>query len=134
MTRLHGADLLVWAPVVGNLLLAAWAGLSSLRGRRLLSPAFWGMLLAVLALLIVQVLAGVFLFAGGARPSAGLHVLYGVLVLAAAVAQYGLRPRGFLRARVGLGSGFPEPRLMALLCFTQAALLMRAWMTGAFGR
>ncbi len=134
MSRLHGADLLVWTPVVGNLLLAAWAGLSSLRGRWVLSAAFWAAMLGLLAVVSVQLLAGLVLLAAGARPGTGLHLLYGVLVAAGAVAQYGLRPRGFLRVRVAPGPGFPEPRVMALLCLTQAALLMRAWMTGVFGR
>jgi hypothetical protein len=134
MSRLHGADLLVWTSVAGNLLLAAWAGLSSLRGRRTLSPAFWAALLALLALLVVQAVPGLLLLAGGAAPRTGLHLLYGGLILVAGAAQYGLRPGGFLRARLGSGPAFPEARVMALLCFTQAALLMRAWMTGTFGR
>lgn len=134
LNRLHGADLLVWTPVLGNLLLAAWAGVSALRGRRILSPAFWAAVLVVLALFALEVISGVLLFAGGARPRAGLHLLYGVLVVAAGVAQYGLRPGGFLRGRIPPGPAFPESRVMALLCLTQAALIARAWMTGTFGR
>jgi len=134
MSRLHGAGLLVWTSVALNLLLAGWAGLSGVRRRRMLSPAFWAVLLLFLALLGIQTVSGLLLLAGGAAPRAGLHLLYGGLILAAAVAQYGLRPRGFLRARLASGPAWPEPRVMALLCFTQAALLMRAWMTGAFGR
>lgn len=134
MSRLHGADILIWVPVGGNLLLAAWAGLRSLRGHRVLPAGFWAGLLVLLAFLSVQLLAGVLLLAGGVRPRAGLHLLYGILVFAFALAQFGLRPRGFLRARLIAGPESPDARLMALLCFTQAALMLRAWMTGVFGR
>lgn len=134
LNRLHGMDLLIWTPVVGNFLLAAWAGLHVVGRRRMLPPAFWAVMLAVLAMLALQAVPGLLLLAGGVRPRAALHLLYGVLIVAAAVAQYGLRPGGFLRARVAAGPAFAESRVMALLCFTEAALMMRAWMTGAFGR
>ncbi|HEV8338970.1 MAG TPA: hypothetical protein VGR25_04850 [bacterium] len=134
MSRLHGAGLLVWTSVALNLLLAGWAGLSGMRGRRILSSPFWAVLLLSLALVGIEAVSGLLLLAGRAVPRTGLHLLYGGLILAAGVVQYGLRPRGFLRARLASGPTFPETRVMALLCFTQAALLMRAWMTGAFGR
>lgn len=134
MSRLHGAALLVWTSVALNLLLAGWAAVGSMRGRRVLSSGFWAVLLMFLALLGIQVVSGLLLLAGSVAPRTSLHLLYGSLILAAGAAQYGLRPRGFLRARLASGPAFPEPRVMALLCFTQAALLLRAWMTGAFGR
>ncbi len=131
----HGTAALVWGLVVGNLVLAVWAGWGRLRRRRVLPPAFWVVLLVVLAVLAIQGAAGVLLLLGGARPRAGLHLLYAVLVVGVGVAQYGLRPGGFVRRVMASPPGsLDEPRVLALLCFTQAALLMRAWMTGTFGR
>ncbi len=126
---LHGAGVLVWVPAAGNLVLAVWAGISGLRARRSLPPLFWAILLLLLAVLAVQAGAGLLLFLGGVPPRRGLHLLYGVLVAAAGVVQYGLRPRGFVRLRFAT-QAFDESRVLALLCLTQAALIMRAWMTG----
>lgn len=120
---------LVWVPAAGNLALAAWAGISGLRTRSSLSPLFWAALLLLLAVLAVQAGTGLLLVLGGVPPRRGLHLLYAALVAAAGVAQYGLRPRGFLRRR-SRSPGFNESRVLALLCLTQAALIMRAWMTG----
>jgi len=134
LDQLHGARFLVWTPVVGNILLAVWAGVSALRARRTLSPAFWATLLLVLAVLAVQAVPGALLFLAGARPRTWLHLLYAVLVVAGGVAQYGLRPGGALRRVVASTPGtFREPRVMALLCLTQAALIIRAWMTAVPG-
>jgi len=126
---LHGAGVLVWVPAVGNLVLAGWAAASWLRGRRSMSPLFWPALLLLLAVLAVQAGAGLLLFLRGVPPRRSLHLLYAGLVVAAGVAQYGLRPRGFLR-RGFAPQAFNESRVLALLCLTQAALVMRAWMTG----
>jgi len=135
LTQIHGAAVLVWMPVVGNFLLAAWAGVAWLRGRRVLPPLFWPVLLLVLAPLIVQAVAGLLLVFSGERPRTGLHLLYAALVVVAAIAQYGLRPGGAVRRVVTAASNaLPETQILALLCLTQAGLLMRAWMTGLFGR
>ena len=131
LNQIHGAAVLVWTPVVGNLVLAVWAWVSGLRGRRTLSPVFWAAVLLVLAVLAVQAAAGVLLFLGGPPPRRGLHLLYAVLVVVAGGAQYGLRPGAFLRRFLSAApEAFHEPRVLALLCLTQAALIMRAWMTG----
>ncbi|MDQ7848670.1 MAG: hypothetical protein QN152_07165 [Armatimonadota bacterium] len=126
---LHGAGVLVWVPAAGNLVLAAWAGISGLRARRSLSPIFWAILLLLLAILAVQAGTGLLLVLGGVPPRRGLHLLYAGLVATAAVTQYGLRPGGFLRRRLA-PQAFNESRVLALLCLTQAALIMRTWMTG----
>jgi hypothetical protein len=131
---IHGAGLLVWIPVAANLFLALWAFASGLAGRRTLSEIYWAAVFAVLALLAVQVLAGMLLFAGGSRPRTLLHVLYGISVAIVAVAQYGLRPGGWVRARILAGGSVRETTAMALLCLTQAGLVMRAWMTAFAGR
>lgn len=132
LDRLHSLGLLVWAPVIGNTLLAVWAGVAALGGRRTLSPIFWATVLVVLAILAVQAVPGILLFIAGARPRRGLHLVYALLVLLCGVAQYGLRPAGALRRVIApTPSAFREPRAMALLCLTQAALIARAWMTAA---
>ncbi len=135
LNQIHGAAVLLLAPLVGNLVLAVWAGLNWRHGRRTLPPAFWGVLLLLLAILTAQAAAGILMFLGGARPLTGLHLLYGVLVLAVGTVQYGLRPgtqlrRTFVRAPEDLN----EPRVLAVLCFFQFGLLARAWTTAIFGR
>ena len=131
LNQIHGTAVLVWTPVVVNLVLAIWAWVSGLRGRRTLSPVFWAVVLLVLAVLALQTAAGLLLFLGGTPPRRGLHLLYAVLVVVAGVAQYGLRPGAFLRRFLSPApQTFHEPRVLALLCLTQAALIMRAWMTG----
>jgi len=135
LNQIHGAAVLMWTPVVGNLVLALWAAVLRRLGRRVLPPAFWAALLLVLAVLALQGAAGLLLVLGGARPAAGLHLLYAVLVVLGGAAQYGLRPGAFLRRAVVPAPGeLDEPRVLALLCFTQALLIVRAWMTGAGGR
>lgn len=131
LNQIHGTVVLVWTPVVGNLVLAVWAWVSGLRGRRTLSSAFWTVVLLVLAVLVVQAAAGLLLLLGGTPLRRGIHLLYAVLVVVAGGVQYGLRPGGFLRRSLSPApQAFNEPRVLALLCLTQAALMMRAWMTG----
>jgi hypothetical protein len=136
LDTVHALGPLIIAAIAVNLLLAGWAFAAALGGRRALGPAFWAVLLVGLALVAVEVGLGILLAAGGARPRAPLHFLYGILVGAAAVVQFALRPGGFLRRSVQQTAGrvFKEPQVLALLCLTQAALLMRAYMTGALGR
>lgn len=130
---LHSLPALIVAVIAGNVILSAWAFAG--RRARHLSRGFWTLLLIVLVLLAIQVAAGLLLALGGARPRASLHFLYGILVIGGGIAQYGLRPGGFLRAIMLPGAAPPrEGRTMALLCLTQAALLFRAYTTGALGR
>ncbi|MDQ7843649.1 MAG: hypothetical protein QN141_13060 [Armatimonadota bacterium] len=131
---LHAFPALITLEIAGNVLLAGWALLADLRRSRL-GAAFWTLLLVVVALAAVQLAAGVILAVGGGRPRAPLHFLYGPLVLVGAVLQFGLRPGGALRrAMLRDPAGGREARALALLCLTQAALLARAYTTGAFGR
>lgn len=135
LSAVHASSALIIAVIAGNAVLAGWAFASDLRRMRALPGAFWTALLLVLALLVLQAAAGIVMTAGGARPKAALHFLYGILVLGTAVVQYGLRPGGFVRASArGDPARFREPRVLALICLTQAALIMRAYMTGVFGR
>ncbi|HXF83732.1 MAG TPA: hypothetical protein VNN19_13365 [bacterium] len=136
LIALHALPALLWLEIAGNAVLAGWALLSDLRRRSALSTAFWTVLLIVVLLVAVQAGAGILLAVGGARPRAPLHFLYGLLVGIGAVLQFGLRPGGGLRRAVwGAGAGpGRESRALTLLCLTQAALLVRAYTTGAFGR
>ena len=96
-------------------------------------PWFWTASRAGALVVAVQVLVGVVLFAGGARPGRALHLLYGLLALAAAFALVGLREGGWVRRLVATDAGSGTARTAALIAFTQAALLLRAWMTGVGG-
>ncbi len=133
---LHSLPILIVATIVGNAVLAVWAFAVHRQRRRTLGDVYWVLLLVVLALLTLQVGAGIVLALAGARPRTWLHILYGIVVAGVGVAQFGLRPRGFVRARQLLGFALDphSPRGMALICLTQAALLARAYTTGAFGR
>jgi len=92
---LHASTVLIYAPLIGNMLLAIAAGGYALR-RRPLPGWFWTATTLVVAVLAVQLVAGLVLFAVGTRPRRGLHVMYGVLTAVTAVIQFGLRPGGFL--------------------------------------
>ncbi len=132
---IHGVLALLWVPLLGNLVLAGWAGITWRRGRRMLPPAFWGVLLVVLAALAVQAAAGVVILLDGARPRAALHLLYGLLVAGTAIVQYGLRPGALLRRTfVAAPGSLHEAQVMTLVCFFQFGLLVRAWTTAVYGR
>ncbi|MDR7549711.1 MAG: hypothetical protein QN131_07230 [Armatimonadota bacterium] len=129
METVHAAPVLLFGLMVGYALLAVIAGACAV-GRRSLPPWFWTLSLVALLLVALQVLVGAGLFLGGARPRRGLHLLYGVLVLAAGLVQYGLRPGGFFRRTFARELTWDEARAMALIALTQAALIARAWTTG----
>jgi len=136
LVALHAYPTLIILGIAGNALLAGWALWVDLRRRSALSAAFWTVLLIVVALVAVQLAAGVMLAVGGSRPRVPLHFLYGILVVVGALLQFGMRPAGWLRWAMlrDLAASGREPRVLALLCLTQAALLARAYTTGAFGR
>jgi hypothetical protein len=133
LQSLHAAPILLYGPAAGYAFLAVAAGLSAV-GRRPLPAWFWTLSLLALVLVLVQAATGLLLMAFGARPRAGLHVLYGLLVLGAGSVQYGLRPRGLLRRTFAREMTWSEARALALLSLTQVALIARAWMTGLVGR
>lgn len=134
LLALHALPALLILEIAGNAVLAGWALLADLRKRSAMSAAFWTVLLIVVLVVAVQAGAGILLAAGGRSPRAPLHFLYGILVAAGAAVQFGMRPAGGLRRTVFRGLAGREPRALALLCLTQAALLARAYTTGAFGR
>ncbi len=129
LETLHATPILLYGPLVGNLLLAVAAGGYAVV-RRPLPAWFWTVSLVVLAALAALVGAGIALFVGGARPRRALHLMYAGFVVAGAVVQYGLRPGGFLRRRYAGELAKSEARILGLVCLTQFALIARAWMTG----
>lgn len=133
---LHGHRALIVGVIAANVALALWAFLAHLRGRRSMGQGFWTALLIVVAVMSVQLVAGVLLVFAGARPKSGLHYLYAAVVAALAIYLVGLRPGGFVRAQHAfwLGRDPHSPTSLALLCFVQAALIVRAFTTGALGR
>lgn len=135
LLTVHALSSLIGVAALGNAVLAAWAFGAHLLRSRALSRAFWVAILLVAAVVAIQVAFGLLLAVGGARPKTALHFLYGFLVAVTAAVQVGLRPGGFLRPAVTRTAGqFREPRWLALICLTQMALLLRAYMTGALGR
>jgi hypothetical protein len=129
LQQVHAESTLLYGSMLWYALLAVVAGVMAL-GRRMLPGWFWTLVRIGLIVVALQAAAGVLLFAGGARPSRALHVLYGLLVVAAGVIVDGLKPERFVRRTFAREMGSSEAKTVALICLTQAALLMRAWMTG----
>lgn len=126
---LHGAAILLYGPLLAYGFLAVCAGAYAI-ARRPLPPWFWTLSLLAMVLIVVQAGAGLAIIVGGGRPRRALHVLYGSLVLAASIVQYGLRPAGYFRRTFARELSWGEARTLALISLTQAALVARAWMTG----
>jgi hypothetical protein len=129
LDTVHAAAILLYGPMAGYALLAVIAALLAIR-RRPLPGWFWTLSLAVVILVAIQAAAGILLVSGGARPRQSLHLLYGLLVLAVGLIQYGLRPAGFFRRTFAREMTWGEARTLALVALTQAALIARAVMTG----
>jgi hypothetical protein len=130
LETVHATPIVLYGPLLGNLLLAIVAGAYAVL-RRPLPSWFWTVTLIVLGILAVQLTAGIAIYAAGARPRRGLHVMYALLVVIGGVVQFGLRPGGFLRRRYAADLTGSEARTLGLVCLTQFALIARAWMTGA---
>jgi hypothetical protein len=125
----HAANVLLYGLLGVYLVLTIVAGVYSI-GRRLLPVWFWTVSLAGLVLVVIQAGAGLTVYLAGTPPRRSLHLLYGALVLAAALIQYGLRPGGFFRRTFAAELSWGEARTLALISLTQFALLLRVWMTG----
>ncbi len=134
LLAIHALPVLTAATAAGNAVLTAWAFVAHRRRQVALGRTFWMLLLLVLVVLAGQVITGALVAVSGVRPRTQLHYLYGALVTTGAVVQFGLRPQGFLRvAMTRNGAPFREPRSLAIVCVTQMLLILRAYMTGAFG-
>jgi hypothetical protein len=125
----HAYEPLLWAAVAlyGIVFLVALG--SDLAGRREVPAWLWWVYGLGSVLILLQATSGAALYLLGARPRTSLHLVYGLLSAAGAVAAFGVRPRGFLRRE-----GRRATRIVTLLSLTVTALLLRAYTTGAFGR
>ncbi|MDR7483693.1 MAG: hypothetical protein QN183_05745 [Armatimonadota bacterium] len=125
----HSSLVLLYGALVGALLLVLAAAVA-LPGNRPLAGWFWVVAQVVAALVILQAASGLGVYLGGGQPGRGLHLLYGVLSLAGALALVALRPGGRLRRRYADALAGREARVVGLVCLTEFGLLARAWMTG----
>lgn len=75
--------------LTANSLAAAWGAAAWLRRRP--SLAFWPLLRVAQGLVVVQVIAGLLLLAGGRRPADDLHLVYGIALLVIALVSEGMR-------------------------------------------
>ncbi|HEV2358284.1 MAG TPA: hypothetical protein VGZ23_11835 [bacterium] len=131
----HGSSLFLGLTLAGDALCLALAIFGELTGRHRMPHLFWWILwLAQVPLAIVAV-AGIALFAGGARPRTPLHFLYDGLIVLTLLALYLLRPGGALRAAIVTDErAYRESRWMLLLVLFLGGLVGRAYMTGSLGR
>jgi hypothetical protein len=111
-----------FAIVGGFLLLFAWGGIAFLT-KRGPGRAFWGLLAAMQAAILVQLLAGLLLLVVGRPLPSLLHLLYGVVFPAIVLAV----------AHV-LGRGMDDPedawKVFAVASFFIFGLTLRALTTG----
>jgi hypothetical protein len=77
------------AVLATNLLAGGWGGVAWLR--REPSIIFWYLLRAAQATVVVQVMLGLLLLAGGRHAQGSLHVLYGTLPLVVALVSEAMR-------------------------------------------
>lgn len=77
------------AVLATNLLAGAWGGVAWLR--REPSVIFWYLLRVAQGVVVVQVLLGLVLLAGGRQAQGSLHVLYGVAPLVVALVSEAMR-------------------------------------------
>lgn len=131
----HGWPLLVVLTLAGDLLCVALAAFGDVTRRYHMPHIFWWILWIAQIPLAIQVIGGVTLLAGGARPRTPLHLMYGGFIVLTLLALYGLRPGGAVRrALVKDERAYRESRWLLLLCLFLAALVGRAYMTGVQGR
>ena len=87
MSDLHAA--LGLAVLAANALAGGWGGIAWLR--REPSVIFWYLLRVAQGVVVVQVLLGMLLLAGGRRAPDSLHVVYGVAPLVVALVSEAMR-------------------------------------------
>jgi hypothetical protein len=131
----HASLLLMGLTLVGDGLCIALALFGDLTGRTRLPHIFWWILWVAQIPLGIQGVLGIDLLARGARARTEYHLMYGGLIVLTLIAFYGLRPGGILRwAFARDDQAYRESRWMLVLCLFLAALVGRAYMTGAVGR
>jgi hypothetical protein len=134
------------AVLVTNAAAAGWGAVGWLQTRARAALAFWPLLRAAQATVVVQAVVGLLLLARGSHAPDGLHVIYGISplfvsliseALRAGVAQHELegiddvdaldRPAQVALARkVALG----EMGVMTISCLLILTLALRAYQTG----
>jgi hypothetical protein len=129
----HGSPLLLILTLAGDALCFVFAIVGELTGRRRMPHLFWWILWLAQVPLAIAAVAGIGLFAAGARPRTPYHFMYDALIVLTLLALYLLRPGGTLRAALDERT-YRESRWMALLVLFLGGLVGRAYMTGALGR
>ncbi len=129
----HGSTLLLGLTLAGDALCLLFALFGELTGRRRMPHLFWWILWLAQVPLAITVLAGMALFAGGARPRTPYHFMYDALIVLTLLTLFLLRPGGALRASLNERT-YRESRWMVLLVLFLGSLVGRAYMTGALGR
>lgn len=129
----HGSTLLLVLTLAGDALCLLFAVFGELTGRRRMPHLFWWILWLAQVPLAIMALAGMALFAGGARPRTPYHFMYDALIVLTLLALYLLRPGGALRSGLNERT-YRESRWMVLLVLFLGGLVGRAYATGMLGR
>lgn len=129
----HGSTLLLGLTLAGDALCFLFAFFGDLTGRFRMPQLFWWILWLAQVPLAIMALAGMALFAGGARPRTPYHLMYDALIVLTLLALFVLRPGGALRASLNERT-YRESRWMVLLVLFLGSLVGRAYMTGMLGR
>lgn len=125
----HGSPLLLALTLIGDALCVLFALFGDLTGRHRMPHLFWWILWLAQVPLAITVLAGIAVFAGGARPRTPYHFMYDALIVLTLLALYLLRPGGALRARLN-DRTYRESRWLLLLVLFLGGLVGRAYVTG----
>ena len=128
----HGSPLLLVLTLAGDALCLVFAIFGELTGRHRMPHLFWWILWLAQVPLAITVLAGMALFAGGARPRTPYHFMYDALIVLTLLALYLLRPGGVLRAALNERT-YRESRWLVLLVLFLGGLVGRAYVTGIVG-
>jgi hypothetical protein len=134
LVQWHASSLLLFLTLLGDGLCLILAVVGDLTRRHTMPYLFWWILWLAQIPLGVQMVLGIDLFAGGARPRTPYHLMYGALILLTLLGLHGLRPDGWIRRTLVKDGGYRESRWLALLCLFLAGLVLRAYMTGVRGR
>jgi hypothetical protein len=129
----HGSPLLFSLTLAGDVLCFLFALFGELTGRRRMPHLFWWILWSAQIPLAAAVLAGIGLFAFGARPRTPYHFMYDALIVLTLLALYVLRPGGAVR-RTFDERTYRESRWMVLFVLFLGGLVTRAYLTGLTGR
>lgn len=125
---------LAYLIVAGYFVAMVWGVGAWLLRRPRVAVTYWWYLRAVAALLALQAVLGIAMYAAGMRPPTPLHVMYGAFLFVGAGLAESLRPGGRLRRRYAeAGHPLHEPRTAAFLGFALWAVSLRAAMTGLWG-